>query len=930
MKNFKLFALVLLLCIIGSSISAQTIRVRGTAVSIWNVNGNTPSLNQMIYPLPLGIRFESRREYSTLGERHFWVDRNSAISNKDYATNPRVQDSNVKNASLDAISASGRTKIIIAVPIRNMNVPGWKRVPYGFDTSLDYMYTYEYDYRTPNQWIDVPYNDKNQPTIIFADKGKMVFDNPISISTQSEGVIVEDKNMPYNRKDSSRGVRAFYSFDPNLLVLPNGNYIAGRNGAQFISKDKGKSWTRLASSPSIDHASVFSHKGDLYIIGDEKGSNNHGTLIARSTNEGRSWSNVVSLGFIGRNSPSPVVTGRGRLWVALEDKPSANVIMASASENSNLLDPRSWLVTKRPDNPRDYKNDDNEPYIAQGRNGYPIAFSINEGPVQATSATSAREIIKNSDFDLPSKGSKSDIKYDPVTDKYWALTSASTVEGTRSGITLFSSTDLRKWTREREVIQATAPDFHGFNYAFMQFDGDDIVFASRTAYENKWGLPTRWHDSNMLTFHRISNFRGDSSTTCSIVPHININNEGWNSTKIVEVEEGDEIWFGPQSRRYGADGGDWSWTGPNGSTHSGREWRITNIRSNQAGTYTVTNTDQSGCRTTETFTVAMEGTCAITPYININREGWNNVGTATVEPGDQVWFGPQSVQFGADGGNWSYSGPNGQRHTGRSWVINNIQSNQSGTYTATNTDQNGCRTTFRYTITVKSSSLEGQYHIRNVKTGEYLDSDSDGVTGQVRNPNGADKRWNVRTSTPGYYFIDNAMSSRGPLSANPNVGRPITYLNESYNERAYHNREWEAIRVSGNTYRFLCKDKSRGYITAQGKDAVISSTNGNDTATHWELIPQNGKRTDQTFENLSITIAPVPNNGAFDIQFNGNIIANVSIYNITGQKVFNKSFNSDDITETLSINQDFISGIYMVKSTDIEGNQTVQKMIVQQ
>ena len=47
----------------------------------------------------------------------------------------------------------------------------------------------------------------------------------------------------------------------------------------------------------------------------------------------------------------------------------------------------------------------------------------------------------------------------------------------------------------------------GFNYPFMQFDGDDIVFVSRTAWETHRGTATRWHNGNLFTFHRIKNFR---------------------------------------------------------------------------------------------------------------------------------------------------------------------------------------------------------------------------------------------------------------------------------------------------------------------------------------------------------------------------------------------------------------------------------------
>jgi hypothetical protein len=43
----------------------------------------------------------------------------------------------------------------------------------------------------------------------------------------------------------------------------------------------------------------------------------------------------------------------------------------------------------------------------------------------------------------------------------------------------------------------------GFQYVDWIFDGDDILYMSRTAYDGGF----RWHDANRITFGRIDNFR---------------------------------------------------------------------------------------------------------------------------------------------------------------------------------------------------------------------------------------------------------------------------------------------------------------------------------------------------------------------------------------------------------------------------------------
>ena len=78
-----------------------------------------------------------------------------------------------------------------------------------------------------------------------------------------------------------------------------------------------------------------------------------------------------------------------------------------------------------------------------------------------------------------------------------------------------SSKDLHQWKIERIILSHDDPQKYGFQYADWQFDGDDIVAASRTAFDDDFGGPPRAHDANYLTFHRIRKFRSKSHVSRS-------------------------------------------------------------------------------------------------------------------------------------------------------------------------------------------------------------------------------------------------------------------------------------------------------------------------------------------------------------------------------------------------------------------------------
>ena len=72
---------------------------------------------------------------------------------------------------------------------------------------------------------------------------------------------------------------------------------------------------------------------------------------------------------------------------------------------------------------------------------------------------------------------------------------------------LSASRDLLRWRIVSELLHHPDPARHAFQYVDWVFDGDDIVYLSRTAYDDGHGGAHRAHDANFTTFHRIPQFR---------------------------------------------------------------------------------------------------------------------------------------------------------------------------------------------------------------------------------------------------------------------------------------------------------------------------------------------------------------------------------------------------------------------------------------
>ncbi|MPN59877.1 hypothetical protein SDC9_207599 [bioreactor metagenome] len=115
---------------------------------------------------------------------------------------------------------------------------------------------------------------------------------------------------------------------------------------------------------------------------------------------------------------------------------------------------------------------------------------------------------------MPGASKKFTIRYDITSDRYYSLVNyvkeefySMQTDKVRNTVALIVSDDLKKWDIISIVLDHPDPKYHAFQYIDWLFEGNDIIFVSRTAFDDEEGGAKAAHDANYLTFHRVPDFR---------------------------------------------------------------------------------------------------------------------------------------------------------------------------------------------------------------------------------------------------------------------------------------------------------------------------------------------------------------------------------------------------------------------------------------
>ncbi len=348
-----------------------------------------------------------------------------------------------------------------------------------------------------------------------------------------------------------------YIGSPSIAVLPNGDYVASHDffgpkstehtsavSRVFRSSDKGKSWFQVSEIDGQFWSKLFVHGGMLYLFGTNR---HHGhTIIRKSADGGFNWSAPVDAqnGLLKEGeyhcAPMPVLVHNGRLWRTMEDAAGpprqwgkrysafmmsipleADPMIASNWVSSNIVRYDStllggnftgWLegnAVVGPDGSlRDILRVDDKTTLEEK-----AAF------VRISADGKTASFDRESGFaPFPGGSKKFVIRYDGTSGRYWTLANyipedvkaanpGKNPAGIRNTQALLSSPDLKTWTLHQVLLQHPDVVNHAFQYVDWMFDGKDILFVSRTAFDDGLGGAHRAHDANFMTFHRIKNFR---------------------------------------------------------------------------------------------------------------------------------------------------------------------------------------------------------------------------------------------------------------------------------------------------------------------------------------------------------------------------------------------------------------------------------------
>ena len=356
-----------------------------------------------------------------------------------------------------------------------------------------------------------------------------------------------------------------YVGSPSIVILDDGSYVAshdlfgGNSGFNesgqtkvFRSEDRGKSWKKVADLKEAFWSTLFTHKGELYLIGTSKRFGD--VTIRRSTDGGVTWtdpkdanSGRLCEGAQYHCAPMPVLVHNGRIWRAMEQchpKKGWGVKfragMISAPVDSDLLKRESWTFSNFLSSSTSWVHDTFGGWLEGNAVATPDGEVVDILRVETKGYPEKGAVVRISAdgklawfdplsgfIDMPGGAKKFTIRYDKKSGLYWTLTndvperhSKWKPGGIRNTLATACSKDLKNWTVTCNVLYHPDVSKHGFQYVDWQFDGDDMVVASRTAYDDDAGNARNMHDANFLTFHRVENFR--TLTMDDSVPYYNL------------------------------------------------------------------------------------------------------------------------------------------------------------------------------------------------------------------------------------------------------------------------------------------------------------------------------------------------------------------------------------------------------------------------
>ena len=349
-----------------------------------------------------------------------------------------------------------------------------------------------------------------------------------------------------------------YLGSPSIVRAPNGDLLASHDyfgpgapegsGANmwnhssvYRSTDDGQSWTKTTDLDGQFWSNLFVHDGSVYMMGTDERFGS--VVIRRSDDNGQTWTTPAdaSSGLLlpdGVNdnyatAPMPVAIKDGRIYRVMENRGAAPfdfpedfaTFMMSAPLSGDLLDADNWSVSNEVPFAPSWTGthvDANgwlEGNAIEAPNGeiwnvMRVAGAGKAAVLKFDTDTMALNFDPATGFiDLPGGETKFTIRRDPKTGLYVTLVNDNQDPAgplqQRNVLSLAVSEDLLDWEivktlliDDLETDWDTSVAQTGFQYVDWQFDGDDLIYLVRTAYDGA----NNFHDANRITYHVLEDY----------------------------------------------------------------------------------------------------------------------------------------------------------------------------------------------------------------------------------------------------------------------------------------------------------------------------------------------------------------------------------------------------------------------------------------
>lgn len=374
----------------------------------------------------------------------------------------------------------------------------------------------------------------------------------LALAAVAQGAEPDFSKVPGTIVTHSPASSGVYIGSPGIAVLKDGAYLTkcdefGPGTTEhvsavtnvFRSEDRGKTWNRVARLDGLFWASIFTYEDAVYLMGT---THHHGRIVVRRSDDGGSTWTTPTDGDHGlitadgeyHTAPMPMVEHDGKLWRAFEDAMGGTrwgeryrARMLSIPLGADPLKAENWTLSEPLARNPDWLGGDfggwlegNAVLTPDGKIVNILRVACSDGGkaaiVHVSQDGKTLSFDPEADFiDFPGGSKKFSIRYDEKSGAYWTLsnpvmprhageTKASSIRNT---LALMRSKDLRHWEIRCILIYNPQVKNHGFQYPDWLFEGDDIIAAIRTGYDDGLGGAHNAHDANFLTFHRFADFR---------------------------------------------------------------------------------------------------------------------------------------------------------------------------------------------------------------------------------------------------------------------------------------------------------------------------------------------------------------------------------------------------------------------------------------